>query len=265
MTQSTSKSREMELFTQNVMLYHCLEEPHEEPLPYEWYEKAFAKLTKLICLLKIVDLIDGRLVNINDHSIVVDGHLEHSMHTFTSLPRAFLGCLSVQEWSRMKRKLVCFTICPQITQHQIWTGASEAILNEVNGLKSEMDCLNGQLPSKGTKMGQQIVSSCLQFLDTAISYDPNFTSWMRLAPTKDIEVELCGGVYGSGDGNKLGLYMGKILKSDEENMVWSGVKQLERALGLFEFVWETAGMKGVLELQGHLWCIGVEYVVCAQD
>ncbi|KAA8521537.1 hypothetical protein F0562_012210 [Nyssa sinensis] len=377
-----------------VMLYHCLEEPHEEPLPYEWYEKAFPKLTKLTHLLKNVDLIDGRLVDINDHSTVVDGHLERSMHTLKSLARAFLGCPLVQEgsttkvmaslaaakctspicfskpWERepitvnsltkvcnflnisaQQRKLVRFTICPQVTQHQIWTGALEEILN---GLKFEMDSLNGQLPSKGTKMAQQIVSNCLKFLDTAISYDPDSTSWMRLAPAKgvdkpashtwedslemfndlikclrnekelllhvtkvevmkeglsqikdvlinknigyketryqeslvqkklsktlghssrclftlllyylygnvlDIEVDLSGGVYGSGEGNKFCLYMGKILTSDAENMVWSGVKQLDRALGLFKFVWEAAGMKGVLELQGHLWCVGAE-------
>ena len=75
---------------------------------------------------------------------------------------------------------------------------------------------------------------------------------------KDIEVELCGGVYESGDKDKFCLYIGKILTSDEEKMVWSGVKQLDRALGLFRFVWETAGMKGTLELKGHLWCASAE-------
>uniref|UniRef100_A0A5B7BNP6 Uncharacterized protein n=1 Tax=Davidia involucrata TaxID=16924 RepID=A0A5B7BNP6_DAVIN len=369
----------------NVMLYHCSEEPHEEPLPYEWYEKAFPKLTKLTHLLKNVDLINGRLVNIHDYSTVSDGHLEHNMRTFKSLARAFLGCpykslaatkctpplcfskpserepitvnsltkvCNFLDISAQQRKLVRFTICPQATQHQIWTGALEEILT---GLKSEMDSLNCQRPSKGPKMGQQIVSSCLKFLDTAISYDSDSTSWMRLAPAKrvvdspashkwedvlemfndlinclrneeelllhvtklevmkeglsqikdvlidknigykerryqeilvqkklsktlghssrclftlllyylhgsvlDIEVELRGGVYGSDGGNKFCLYMGKILISDEEKMVWSGVKQLDRALGLFKFVWETAGMKGLLELRGHLWCVGAE-------
>ncbi|CBI20765.3 unnamed protein product, partial [Vitis vinifera] len=75
---------------------------------------------------------------------------------------------------------------------------------------------------------------------------------------RDIEVEVCGGVYGSEGGDRFCLYMGRILTSDEEKMVWSGVKQLDRALGLFKFVWETAKMKGVLELQGHLWCVGAE-------
>ncbi|XP_059639057.1 uncharacterized protein LOC132281362 [Cornus florida] len=187
-------------------------------------------------------------------------------------------------------------------------------------------------------MDQHIVSSCLKFLDTAILYDTDSTSWMCLAPAKvgdspashkwedvlemiddltrcltnekelllhvtklevmkeelfqikdvlldkksdtrrlgikessvqkkisktlghssqclctlllyylygrvtDIEVELRGGVYGSGSEDKFCLYMGKILTSGVEKMVWSGVKQLDRAL----------------ELQGHLWCVGSE-------
>ncbi|KAK9124583.1 hypothetical protein Sjap_014185 [Stephania japonica] len=73
---------------------------------------------------------------------------------------------------------------------------------------------------------------------------------------RDIEVEVCGGVYGASSKGSHCLCIGKILASDEENMVRHGVKQLDRALRLFKFVWEIAGMQGVLELQGHLWCIG---------
>ncbi|XP_059644821.1 uncharacterized protein LOC132286488 [Cornus florida] len=370
-----------------VMLFHCAEETHEEPLPSEWYEKAILKLTKLSHLLKEVDLIDGTLVKIADHSTVIDDNLEHNMHTFKSLARTFLGSASMQQAlkkdvqcipplcfskpserepitvnsltkicnflniSAQQRKSVRFSICRQVTQHQIWTGALEEVLNR---LKSEIDALNNHHPSKGTKMGQQIVSSCLNFLDTALSCDTDSTSWMRLAAAKvvdspashkwedvlqmtidltkslqnekelllhvtklevmkeglfqikdvlidknigyketryqeslaqkklsktlghssqclftlllyylygrvtDIEVELRGGVYGSGSEDKFCLYMGKILTSDEEKMVWSGVKQLDRALGLFKFIWQTAKMKGVLEVQGHLWCVGSE-------
>lgn len=74
---------------------------------------------------------------------------------------------------------------------------------------------------------------------------------------RDIEVEICGGVYGVG-GDRFCLCMGKIMSSNEEEMVLSGVKQLDRALGLFKFVWETAGMRGNLELQGHLWYFGTK-------
>ncbi|TYI63514.1 hypothetical protein E1A91_D09G023300v1 [Gossypium mustelinum] len=249
-----------------------------------------------------------------------------------------------------QRKLVRLTICPQITQHRIWMGALEKILNE---LKLEIDLLNFQFPSKGTKMGKQIVYSCLKFLnESAVSYDFDSASWIRLSPAKvvdsprkwedvlemftdlinclksekdwlchlktievmkegvsqirdvlvdnsigykdsrhqeslvqrklsktlghssrclftlllyylygqvrDLEVDLCGAMYGNGIENRLTLCMGRVLTSNEEKMVWSGVKQLDRALGLFKFVWETAGMKGNLELQGHLWFVGPE-------
>ncbi|KAJ0977799.1 hypothetical protein J5N97_013273 [Dioscorea zingiberensis] len=73
---------------------------------------------------------------------------------------------------------------------------------------------------------------------------------------RDIEVEVCECVHVNGD--KFSLNVGKILTCCDEEMLWSGVKQLSRALGVYKFVWETAGMKGKLELQGHLWCLGAE-------
>ncbi|XP_042502931.1 uncharacterized protein LOC122080114 [Macadamia integrifolia] len=75
---------------------------------------------------------------------------------------------------------------------------------------------------------------------------------------QDSEVDFCGGVYKGVVKGSSCLCIGKILTSNEEKVVWSAVKQLDRALGLFRFVWETAGMKEVLELQGHLWYVGTE-------
>ena len=57
----------------------------------------------------------------------------------------------------------------------------------LNGLKSEMGPINHQLPTKACSMDHQIVSSCLKFLDMAISYDPDSTSWMRLSPSKSLD------------------------------------------------------------------------------
>lgn len=74
---------------------------------------------------------------------------------------------------------------------------------------------------------------------------------------RDIEVDLCGGFYRE-KSEFLCLSMGRILTSTDEKMLERGIKQLDRALGLFEFVWETAGMKETLNLQGHLWCLGAE-------
>lgn len=45
------------------------------------------------------------------------------------------------------------------------------------------------------------------------------------------------------------------MTSDKETMIWSRVKQLDRA---FLFVWETAGMEGILQLQGHICCVRTE-------
>ena len=381
----------------NVVLYHCSEVSHQEPLHCEWYEKEFPKMTELSHLLRNLDWLDGRVVHVRDNSIVFDGEIEHKMQTFKSLARVFIGSPSVQQKiqknvmalslaasnnstpfvcfsepserepmivnsltkvcnflniSAQQRKVVRHTICPQVTQMRIWTGTLEEILN---GLKSELDLLSCQCSSKGTKMGQQIVSSCLKFLaDTAISFDHDSASWMRLAPAKvvgssashkwedvlemfndlieclksekelcllvgkvevmkeglsqikdilidksigykearhqeslvqkklsktlghsskclftlllyylhgharDIEVDLCGRIYSVGGEDRFCLYMGKILTTEEDKMVWSGVRQLDRALRLFKFVWETAGMRGVLQLQGHLWCVGAE-------
>lgn len=378
-----------------AMLYHSSMESHEEVLPFDWYKKAFPKITKLTRLLKNVDSVDGRLVDIRDGSIIIDARVEQNMHTFKLLARVFIGSPLVQKTQKtnmvtlsagkggkpfvcfskpnerepmtvnsltkvsnflnitaQQRKVIRATICPQVTHHRILTGTLEEVLN---GLKPELDYLNHQCPSKGTHMGQQIVCNCLKFLyDTVISSDLDSTSWMRLAPAKrfrssdsqkwedvlemfndlaeclktedrlldhvlkleamkeglsqikdvlidknigykearlqeslvqkkltkilgypskclftlllyylyghvrDIEVDLCGGFYNNGDDNSFCLYMGKILTSDEEKMIWSGVRHLDRSLGLFKFVWETAGIKGVLDLQGHLWCVGVE-------
>ncbi|KAJ8751653.1 hypothetical protein K2173_025812 [Erythroxylum novogranatense] len=254
--------------------------------------------------------------------------------------------------SAQQRKLVRFTICPQVTQHHIWTGALKEVIND---LKIEMGVLNHDFNRMEMNMGQQIVSSCSKFLaDRDTSYDHDSVSWMQLEFAKsvgpsslgkwedvlemfndligylkdekalfyhveklkvmkeglsqikdvlidkgigyketrhqqglvqkklssslghssrclftlllfylyghvrNIEVDLHGGIYGDTVYNKHHLCMGRILTSDQENMVVHGTKQLDKVLGLFKFVWQTAGMKGILELQGHLFCVGAK-------
>ncbi|XP_021769035.1 uncharacterized protein LOC110733323 [Chenopodium quinoa] len=379
----------------NAALQYCSVPVSEESLPLGWYDDVFPRLIKLSKLLKNVDLVDGRLVDVNDNSTVRDERLLNRMLRFKALARAFLGHPSVQEElmknvrvamagrkcsppvcftnpverepllvnnltkvcnyldvSAQQRKTVRFTICPQVAQHRIFTGALEEILE---GLKREMMFLDSETPSKATFMGQQIVTTCLNFLaETACRQDEDASSWMRPKPYKsavspssrkweevlemfndlidnlrreeglsfhvsklkvmkegliqikdvlvdrdigfkevqhheslvhkkllktlghssqclftlvryylhesvrDMEVEVSGGLYEIGEKDRLCLCMGKLLTSSEERMVWSGIKQLDRALGLFKFVWETAGMNKTLELQGHLWCVGAE-------
>lgn len=379
----------------NAELQYCSVSLNEGSFPLGWYDEVFPRLTKLASLLKNVDLVDGRLVDVIDNTTVRDERLLKRMHRFKALARVFLGHQSVQEElmknvraamagrkcsppvcftrpiereplivdnltkvcnfldiSAQQRKTVRFTICPQVAQHRIFTSALEEILY---GLEREMKLLDFRTPSKGTFMGQQIVSTCLKFLtETASRQDEDACSWMRPKPSKvaqssstrkweevlemfndliynlrgeeglsfhvsklevmkegliqikdvlvdrdigykevqhheslvqkkllktlghssrclftllryylhesvqDMEVEVSGGLYEIGEKDKLCLCMGKILTSLEEQMIWSGIKQLDRALGLFMFVWETAGMNKRLELQGHLWCVGAE-------
>ncbi|KAI4355530.1 hypothetical protein L6164_004293 [Bauhinia variegata] len=382
------------VFYLNSVLYHCLEESHENVLPSEGYKNAFLKITELTQLLKNVDAINGRIVDISTNSTVIDDCIEHQMDTFKSLVRVFIGSPSVQHGlkyalassagtqhasfapfskasereamvidslikvsnflniSAQQRKSVRLTVCPQVTQHRIWTGALGAVLS---GLKSDLDSLASRGLSKDTIMGHQIVHSCSKFLaENAISSDPESSSWMKLSPSRsvdssephkwevvlemfndlieslrsearlklhvgkleimkeglaqikdvlvdnsigyrearhqeslvqkkltktlghpsrclftlllyylygrvtDIEVDLCGGIYESGGDNRFCLSMGRILTSDNEKMVGRGVKQLDQALGIFKFIWETAGMKGHLDLQGHIWRVGAE-------
>ncbi|KAG4391380.1 hypothetical protein JHK82_013228 [Glycine max] len=254
--------------------------------------------------------------------------------------------------SAQQRKLVRFRVCPQVTQHRIWTGALKEVLN---GFAVDLDCLASRGLDNDALLGGQIVHSCLRFLtEIGVFSEPESSSWMKLSPSKtvdssdsrrwedvlvmlndltkccrnerrlkmnvakaeimkegllhirdvlvdsnvgykeaqhqeslvkkklskmlghsscclftlllyylygrvaDIEVDMCGGVYANGSDGKFCLFMGRILTSDSEKMVGRGVKQLDRALGIFKFVWEMAEMKGHLDLQGHMWCVGAD-------
>lgn len=371
------------------VLYHSSVDSDKETLPYEWYERKLPVLTKLTRALRDVDLVDGKLEDING-VIIYDDCIKQKMQAFKSLARIFIGSPSIQQKIReqqrfkfpvfgtesereplvvnsltkvsnflnisaQQRKLVRCTVCSQVTQYRIWRGTLEDLLS---GLKEEVDWLVEHRETRqGTKLGQQVILSCLKFLsESSVSYEAeNSTSWMRPVPARyakanasakwgdvldmvndlrrylehdegtkvlyhleklvlmkegllqikdvfldntigfrevrhqehlvqkkltrtlgnpspclftllmyflygrvrDIEVDLCGGFYKE-KSEFLCLSMGRILTSTDEKMFERGIKQLDRALGLFGFVWETAGMKETLNLQGHLWCLGAE-------
>ncbi|KAL5975284.1 hypothetical protein ACLOJK_031963 [Asimina triloba] len=373
-----------------VLSYHQSQQIDDESPPLQWYERTYTKLLKLAHIFKNVDQIDGTLTNLEDHSTITDNQINQKMQMFKMLARAFLGAPSMQQALReaasstpvipnscfakteereiltlnslgqvsdflnvsaQQRRIVRLTICAQVTQHHIWRGALEEILKN---LKTDMRALNDRAPTGRVQMGDQIISSCVNFLaEAAGSSDPDSPSWMRLASTRaadsppsrkwgdflemvndlikclmperrfadhvtklkamkeglcqikevlvekdigykearhqerlvqkkltktlghsskclftlllyylygsvrDVEVEVCGRVYGKGSDNFC-LCIGKVLTSDGSKMLWNGIKQLDRALALFKLVWETADMKGALELQGHVWCIGAE-------
>lgn len=375
-----------------LMPYHSLEESFSshDVLPLKWYENVFPRISQLTHFLKNVDAINGRLVDVTSNSTIVDDRIEREMGVLKSHVRAFIGSPLVQRKVKrtqktsqnstspfsqaservpivvdsltkisnflnitaQQRKSVRLTVCPQVTQHRIWTGALEEILN---GMKVDLELLTARGSSKSTLMGQQIVHNCLKFLtETAVSSDPDTASWMKLSPSKtldpsdplkwedilemvndliecfrseallklhvtklevmkeglsqikdvivdhsigykearhqeslvqkkltktlghssrclftlllyylyrrvlDIEVDIRGGVYENGSKDRFCLSMGRILTSDDEKMIGRGVKQLDQALGVFKFVWETAKMKGNLDLEGHMWCVGAE-------
>lgn len=72
---------------------------------------------------------------------------------------------------------------------------------------------------------------------------------------RDVGLEVRGGLHAV-DGGKFCFYTGKILASDEEQVIRNALKELNRSLSLFKFVWEAANMKGDLVVQGHMWCPG---------
>ncbi|GAB2223344.1 hypothetical protein Droror1_Dr00017485 [Drosera rotundifolia] len=378
------------------VFYHSSESTYKEVLPSRWYEEVFPKLSKLSCVLRNVDLVDGRLIDVNENSIVRDEGMLRRMLNFKAIGRVFLGAPGVQEEFRrnmeatltdrycefpvyfsrscarrplvvsslkpvseflgisaQQRKVLRLSVCSQVARHNIWISALEEFLN---GLKFEMEYLKCHSPRKGIHIGEQIVSSCLSFLSrTANCRDLEAASWMRPKPIRvvdcqsthkweevlemfndlinclrdekelafyvynlevmregltqikdlsvdkniaykearhqeslvhkrlvktlghsskclftllhyylygamgDMEIEVLGDLHQAGARDKFCLCMGKVMTSDEENMIRSGMKQLHRNLGLFKFAWETSQMKGNLELQGHIWCVGAQY------
>ncbi|KAF8091010.1 hypothetical protein N665_0458s0013 [Sinapis alba] len=199
-------------------LFHSSVDSHQEALPYEWYKNKLPVLTKLTRALKDVDLVDGKLEDIN--GVIVydyDDSIKQKMQAFKSLARIFVGSPSLQhklkqhgrlvfstegereplvvnsltkvcnflDISAQQRKLVRCTVCSQVTQYRIWRGALEDVLN---GLKDEIDWLleHREETRQGAKLGQQVILSCLKFLsESSVSYEAeNSTSWMRPVPAR---------------------------------------------------------------------------------
>ncbi|KAG9440695.1 hypothetical protein H6P81_020860 [Aristolochia fimbriata] len=361
-----------------AMSYHSQESDEDLRLS-EWYQKGYQELVNLTEILKNVSLTNGRLLNMEDDSIIKDERISRDLQAFKSLARVLIASPSMQKAisgpcfgkpeeresmvlnsltrvsdflnvTAQQRKEVRLTICPQVTQHHIWRGALEEVLKN---LRSEIGVLQCHSSTHTLQMGEQIVCSCLQFLaNVTQSSDPDSPSWMKLGTQKkaddlpprkwgdllemfydlmkclrrekrlvhhvmklesmkeglyqikevpadkdagykesrhqehlvkkklsqqlghsskclftlllyylygsvtDIEVDLCGAIHGKG--RTFHLWIGQILTSDNEKMVCSGIKHLNQALKLFKFVWESAGVKGTLALEGHLWAVNAE-------
>ncbi|CAH9076755.1 unnamed protein product, partial [Cuscuta europaea] len=138
-------ARQNAVIRMNSISYHCLEEPKLESFSSDWYEKAFSKLSMLSHLLNNVDVINGSNAKENQQLPCFNQAGEREPMTVDSLTKVS----EILNISAQQRKVVRATICPQVTQHQIWTGALEVILDK---LKSEMEYLDSKFPSKETKM-----------------------------------------------------------------------------------------------------------------
>ncbi|KAD4384525.1 hypothetical protein R6Q59_011351 [Mikania micrantha] len=171
----------------------------------EWCVKSFPKLIKLSHLLRGLDLINGRLVNVHNKCVVDDEFLMLSMRSFKSIGAGFImqnvcSCAHMPAYkepfgidslkkicdmlvvSAQHRKLVRLAICPQVTHHQIWTSVLMEILNQ---LENEMHVKDYRCITKGFNMAHQIVVNCIRFVDDVMSYNPDSASWMQHAPKKD--------------------------------------------------------------------------------
>ncbi|CAN6451575.1 unnamed protein product [Victoria cruziana] len=373
----------------NAVYYHCVEEISESPPPLDWYRRAHSSVIELSQKLKNIDQVDGKLINIEDDSVVRGDDVDKEMHKFKLLMRQLVGSPFVQQYLKEKsvthavptgcfaklservpitlnkltkvcellnvpiqqRKIVRHTVSTQIIQNNILRNALLEILSELN-----VEILHVGATTHALRMAEQIVSSCVKlFTESAVSPDVESPSWMRpasnkkpdstpltwgeplemiidlteclqneqrLAPyiskleamkeglyqikdvmidrdigykqaleqeclvrkklseslghsseclftlllyylygtVKNMEIDLRGAIYGREP--VFCLCFGKVLTSSDDYMIWRGIKQLDRALGLCTFVWGVAGMKASLRVQGHIWVVqGEERVI----
>lgn len=193
------------------LAYHFHDREFDEDVAsQEWYRVAYAKLVKLSYVLKNVVHIDGKLISVDDNSIINDVYIINQMQSFNSLACALIRapCLqnalkksstSVQPRpmtldcltkicnflgiSAQHRKNIRLTVCSQVTQHHIWRGALEEILKD---LKREVDTIS--FNSTAFQMARQIMVSCLKFLeDTANLQESKAPAWMRLPLLKKVK------------------------------------------------------------------------------
>ncbi|KAK8943129.1 hypothetical protein KSP39_PZI009212 [Platanthera zijinensis] len=194
----------------------------EELVSREWRRAAYAKLVRLNSMLKYVEHIDGKIFRDDDNYIINDVSIISQIQSYNSLARALIkfpsmhhslnrSSTSAQPFvsncssslssmtldsltkicdllgiSAQQRKNVRLTVCSQVTQHHIWRGALEEILKD---FKCEME--NVGFRSKAFQMAEQVILSCLKFLDDCSSLKKSeVPAWMRLEPLKKVEKPL---------------------------------------------------------------------------
>ncbi|KAK1299099.1 hypothetical protein QJS10_CPB14g01089 [Acorus calamus] len=181
------------------------EELGSESADSEWRGMAFAKVIKLTHTLKGVGCFDGRLINIIDKATVTEDCIVHEMRDFLSLAKALIdpsianmssnSCSLILNYlskvcdilgvSAQQRKSVRLAVCSQVTQHHIMRATLQQVLMN---LKSDMGDSKYQSGMREFQMGEQVLSSCIDFLEDSMEIsDPKWSSWMRSAPVKKFE------------------------------------------------------------------------------
>ncbi|KAB2619125.1 hypothetical protein D8674_014994 [Pyrus ussuriensis x Pyrus communis] len=202
----------------NAMLYHYSEEFREEPLPPEWYQKEFRKLTKLTQLLKNVDLIDGlSLTTVLKTECLPSNHLPGTLLELHWIEISPHLRWRVENESHVDRRMGLAWACKEVGQLSIlpngfMVGASKLeVMKE--GLSQVKDVLTPR--SIGHKEVRHQESLVQKKLTKTLGHSSQclFTVlfFYLYGHVRDIEVDVCGGVYRCGSENDLCLCMGRIV------------------------------------------------------
>ncbi|CAN6540259.1 unnamed protein product [Malus baccata var. baccata] len=204
--------------------------------------------------LDYLDYLSSGLKFLADTSTSVS--CEHDFSSWTSLsPAKVIDSCGLQKWEHVLEMFNDLIDWLKNERELLVSVAKLEVTKE--GLSQVKDVLTDT--STGHKEVRHQESLVQKKLTKTLGYSSKCLFALMLyylyGHVRDIEVDVRGGVYSCGSENDFCLCMGRIVTSD---VVWSGVRQLDRALGIFKFVWETAGVKGALQLQGHIWCVGAE-------
>ncbi|CAN6681775.1 unnamed protein product [Malus baccata var. baccata] len=204
--------------------------------------------------LDYLDYLSSGLKFLADTSTSVS--CEHDFSSWTSLsPAKVIDSCGLQKWEHVLEMFNDLIDWLKNERELLVSVAKLEVTKE--GLSQVKDVLTDT--STGHKEVRHQESLVQKKLTRTLGYSSKCLFALMLyylyGHVRDIEVDVGGGVYSCGSENDFCLCMGRIVTSD---VVWSGVWQLDRALGIFKFVWEIAGVKGALQVQGHIWCVGAE-------
>ncbi|GFS42711.1 hypothetical protein Acr_00g0081270 [Actinidia rufa] len=239
-----------------LVLYNsCSEDSHEEePLPFEWYEKPFRKSLARAFLgsptmqqvfkskTHIPPLCFGKPSERWPMTVSSLTKVSSFLNVSAQPRKSSLGRRSPTEGTRMGQQIVAHYLkfLHDSTSFDLdstsWMRLSPAKFSDSQleamkeGLLQIKDVfIDKNIGYKETRYQESLVQKKL----TKASGHPSQCLFTLLqfylnGNIEDMEIEICGGVYDNEGKDKFCLCMGNILTSNEEKMVHSGVKQLDR-------------------------------------